>query len=36
MLNELWFRREWIIAWVKWVIGIKMSDWNVFVLEIGS
>ena len=36
MFNEIWFKRQWIVAWIKWVVGVKMTDWDVFIIEIGS
>lgn len=34
MLNEIWFRRHLIVAWIKYIFGMKMTDWNKFILEI--
>lgn len=35
MLNEIWFKRQWIVAWIKWILNLKVSNWDRFIIEIG-
>ncbi len=36
MKNKLWFKFNWIRAGLKEIIGIKLSSFDEFILEIGS
>lgn len=36
MKNKIWFMKEWIKAWTKWIFNRRMTAWERFVIEIGS
>ncbi len=35
MYNRIWFALNLIRAKIKKVIGVKMTDWDKFIIEIG-
>ena len=36
MKTKIWFLSQWIKAGLKEVIGLNLSPWETFILEIGS